>query len=191
MKRFCGILLAAGTGERFGGNKLFEPLSDGRSMLQHALRRLKAALPQTLVVVNPRNEVLSRLLEREAVEVVANPNAGSGMGGSIACGVQAAAEADGWVIALADMPYIRTKTILGVAAGLQDRRSICAPRYEGHRGHPVGFGSAHGAALMQLSGDEGARSVVAANRDSLILFDTADRGVITDIDYPHDLSCEI
>jgi molybdenum cofactor cytidylyltransferase len=92
------------------------------------------------------------------------------------------------VIALADMPYLNASTIRSVAAGIRDRNSICAPLYGNQRGHPVGFGNAYAEGLLHLSGNEGARRLIAANRDCLELIATQDSGTVSDIDYPQDLN---
>lgn len=183
----CGILLAAGAGRRFGSNKLLHPLDDGVPLLLHSVRTLRGVLPQTFVVVDPQDEGVLELLSDEEVELVNNPDPDRGMGSSIACGVTASAEANGWIIALADMPWIQHWTIQSIAASLDDEKMICAPCYQGQRGHPVGFGRGYAEALMGLDGDEGARGVVSANWQHLRLIDTTDSGVVADIDYPQDL----
>lgn len=188
MRLATGILLAAGYGRRFGSNKLLHPLGDGIPLVLHTARTLQEALPHTLVVVNARDQESIELLESEGMKILLNPAADAGMGTSIACGVQASLQAEGWVIALADMPYLRAQTIRSVAAGIRNRHSICAPRYHDQRGHPVGFGRAYAKALLALSGDEGARYIIAANRHYLSLFDSRDPGVVADIDHPEDLA---
>ncbi len=188
MRPATGILLAAGQGRRFGSNKLLHPLDDGIPLVLHAARTLQAALPHTLVVVNPQDRQSIELIESEGMKMVLNPAADAGMGTSIACGVRASRRAEGWVIVLADMPYLRAQTIRSVAAGIRNRHSICAPRYHDQRGHPVGFGRAYAKALLALSGDEGARHIIAANRQYLSLFATRDPGVVTDIDFREDLA---
>ncbi|MEA2078353.1 MAG: NTP transferase domain-containing protein [Pseudomonadota bacterium] len=69
-----------------------------------------------------------------------------------------------------------------IVSALQQGSDIVAPVYRQKRGHPVGFSSRHANALLQLSADQGARSVIAANRDKLKLIETAEQGVIVDID---------
>jgi len=187
MSAITGVLLAAGSGRRFGGNKLLHPLDDGVPLALHSARALKAALPQSVVVVDINNRELCARMESEGLTVAHNGHPERGMGYSIACGVKAQTDAEGWVIALADMPWLKAQTILSVADGLREASSICAPRYRGVRGHPVGFGKDYVAALTRLNGDEGARGIIAANRDELILFDTGDEGAIRDVDYPRDL----
>jgi molybdenum cofactor cytidylyltransferase len=51
----------------------------------------------------------------------------------------------------------------------------------------VGFGAACLAALAGLTGDDGAKSVVAAHRDSLARIDVDDAGTLADVDRPTDL----
>jgi molybdenum cofactor cytidylyltransferase len=65
--------------------------------------------------------------------------------------------------------------------------SIAAPVPRGRRGHPVGFSAAHRDALMALSGDEGARALVAAAGVDLVRVDVDDQGVLRDVDTPGDL----
>ena len=110
------------------------------------------------------------------------------MGASLACGVQATANAKGWLVALADMPWITPATIARVAAAVADGALLAAPFHAGERGHPVGFGAACYAQLAALTGDEGAKSVIAAHRDRVARIDVDDRGVLRDVDAPADLA---
>jgi molybdenum cofactor cytidylyltransferase len=91
-------------------------------------------------------------------------------------------------VALADMPWIAPATIAMVATRIAGGVSLVAPAHGGRRGHPVGFGRAHYAALSSLRGDEGARSIVAAHADALQLIDVDDAAVLLDVDRPDDLS---
>ncbi len=51
----------------------------------------------------------------------------------------------------------------------------------------MGFGAACLAALTALTGDDGAKSIVAAHRDSLVRIDVDDAGALRDVDRPDDL----
>ena len=130
---------------------------------------------------------VARLLAEAGLQVIANPHAPNGMGTSIACGVAASPNADGWVIALADMPNIPANVIQSVADGLTCGADIIAPVYRGQRGHPVGFALRHASALRALHSDRGARDIIAAHRSTLELIDTQDSAVILDIDTPASL----
>lgn len=110
------------------------------------------------------------------------------MGASLACGVEHTADADGWIIGLADMPFIRRGIIARVAELLDGAPwAIAAPTHGGRRGHPVGFGRAYGPDLRALGGDVGARSLLNTHRARLRTFDTDEPGVVIDVDTESDL----
>jgi molybdenum cofactor cytidylyltransferase len=189
-----GILLAAGSSARFGGDKLLEPLPQatddcepGTPMGVAACRHLCAAVSATLAVVRPSDTVLATMLRDVGARVVECARAEEGMGASLACGVQATPDADAWLIALADMPWILPSTIHLLASALAAGADIVAPFYNRERGHPVGFARRHYAALAALTGDEGARAVLRANQPTLRLVATDDAGVVRDVDTRGDL----
>ena len=187
--RIVGVLLAAGSGTRFGGHKLLAPLPDGTAVAVAAARHLIDALPDCVAVLRPGDETLAALLAAEGLRIVVNPNANGGMGTSLACGV-AAVEADGWIIALADMPAIRPATIRAVAEALAAGAPIAAPVYQEQRGHPIGFGRRFQAALTALTGDKGGRDILAQHSGEVRLIETDDPGVLVDIDHAADIVAE-
>lgn len=152
-----------------------------------ALQNLVCAVQSVIAVVRPNDERLARLLEDSGAKITVCENAHEGMGASLACGVRAAQESDGWLVALADMPLIRRGTIRSVARLIEEGAPLAAPIYQGTRGHPVGFGAEFRAELMQLSGDQGARSLLSRNPDKVVLFNCDDPGILQDIDAPQDL----
>lgn len=180
-----GLLLAAGSARRFGARKLLADIADGTPVAAASGAHLIAALPRGIGVVRPADAVLSGLLASVGLEVVENDRAAHGLGTSIAAGVAAAPDADGWVIALGDMPWIRPETIGAVAEALEAGASIAAPCLNGIRGHPVGFSARWRDALLALDSDVGARDLIAPG--VLHLIPTRDPGVIRDIDRPSDL----
>jgi molybdenum cofactor cytidylyltransferase len=192
--RIVGILLAAGKGERFGGDKLLIPLPGGPERGTPvgvlAARRMLLALPETLAIVRPDDAALALAFGREGLRVVICPNAGEGMGASLACGVTAARDAGAWIVGLADMPWIAPATITTVAGRLRTGASLVAPTFRGQRGHPVGFAARHGAALRALRGDAGARELIASHAETITLVDVADAGILRDVDVPADLHAD-
>lgn len=180
---FVGILLAAGQSRRFGKNKLLQPLRDGTPLAVAAGRHLSAVLPQTIAVVDSAQSEAGRLLEGEGLGIVVNPRAAEGVGTSIACGVAASQDARGWVIALADMPYVPETVIQQLVLRLHRGAEIVAPVFGSRRGHPVAFSRKHGQALMRLEADQGARSILAMHPEDLDLIQVQDNGVILDIDH--------
>lgn len=182
-----GILLAAGCSSRFGSDKLLHPLPDGTPMAIASARILKTAISRVLVVVRPDSTRLIDLLAPEPMEIILCQEAVSGMGASIACGVTASAQAQGWVIALADMPFIQPFTVAQVVALLHQNTMIVAPQYQGQRGHPVGFHHLFGPQLRRLEGDHGAWKILQQYCSQLTLFACNDKGVLWDIDTPEKL----
>jgi len=192
--RIVGILLAAGKASRFGGDKLLAPLASQRKPQTGtepvgvvAARNLLAALPDSIAVVRPHDTALSAVLSAAGMRITVCENASDGMGASLACGVAAAAEADGWVIALADMPWIRPAPIRLVVDAIASGGDIAAPSLRGARGHPVGFARANREALMLLTGDAGARSLIDRNAARVTWIDVDDEGVLRDVDTRMDL----
>lgn len=183
-----GILLAAGSGTRFGGDKLLHPLDDGVAIAAHAARNLLAATPDVIAVVRWGDFPLYEMLEQEGCQVSMFQGAARGMGATLAHGVGQARGADGWVIALADMPRIAPDTIKRVIAALEEGELIAAPAYNGERGHPVGFGAQLRDGLLALDGDQGARALLEKHRDAIKLIECGDAGVLLDIDRKSDIA---
>ena len=182
-----GVLLAAGAGRRFGGGKLLQPLADGVAIAAHAARNLLAVLPDVVAVVRRGDFPLFEMLEREGCRVSMFDGADQGMGASLAHGVGEARGASGWVVALADMPRIRTETIRSVVRALEQGAAIVAPRYRGERGHPVGFAARFRDELAALGDDTGARAILARHGDAMEFVDCDDPGILADVDRPEDL----
>ena len=187
-----GILLAAGSSKRFGSNKLLQALpagapEAGTPIGLAAAKHLLDALPESIAVVRPRAQKLGKLLRDAGCNTVVCKNAGEGMGTSLAAGVRAASEADGWVVALADMPFLRPETIRAIAKALSEGAAIAAPSYRGQRGHPVGFARRFLEELSSLHGDSGARTLLDQHPDWVTAHEVEDPGVLRDIDKPSDL----
>ncbi|MFA5984036.1 MAG: nucleotidyltransferase family protein [Methylococcaceae bacterium] len=188
MGQIVGILLAAGASQRFGAEKLRHRLPNGNLVAVQACCNLVAGTEAVLAVVRPGCGEIASLLLAAGAEVQVCADAGLGMGASLAFGVQARPDAAGWLIALADMPWIAPATIIKLADALRNGATIAAPRWQGQRGHPVGFAHVLGPELIALSGDEGAKAVLQRHLEQLQLIDCDDSGVLLDIDRPEDLN---
>lgn len=188
MASISGVLLAAGQGRRFGADKLLQPLADGTPVAVAAARALRAACPDSLAVLRPEQDALAVLLEAEGLAVVRCTAAHGGMGHSLAAGVAASVGADGWLVALADMPRIQVATLGRVAAAIAGGAALAAPVFAGRRGHPVGFAARWQSALLALEGDEGARAILRQHAALLHTLASDDPGVLQDVDTPADLA---
>ena len=181
------VVLAAGFGSRFKGarHKLDEPLHGstvlGCTLRQAVASQLPVVLVTTALFVAAANEVLAT---RDIV-VLSLAEASRGMGHSIAAGVGERPDAGGWLILPGDMPMVRAQTLRAVAAALE-RHAVVYAQYRGRRGHPVGFGSELYSELIALTGDEGARRIVA--RYPVHGEELDDPGVLVDVDTQDDLA---
>lgn len=184
------IVLAAGKGTRFAGadHKLAQTI-DGQTLLATTLRHAIASRLPVVVVTTERFAELARrsVAARDVVvlpEVGASGHAHLGMGYSIAAGVGACPDAGGWLVLPGDMPQVQPTTIQRVARQLAHHPVVFA-QHRGRRGHPVGFAAELYSELVMLSGDEGARRLVARYPAHGVEVD--DAGVLVDVDTEADL----
>lgn len=186
-----GILLAAGQGSRFDPsgqkNKLFELLPTGKSVLLTSYLAMKPYVDQVIIVTSHAMDQVRTLFADKAAHIVHSPHAELGMGASIACGVQHTYPTLGWIVALGDMPYIKTNTYQALRDQALVRQSIVRPRYANQPGHPVFFPAGFKEQLVALDTETGARQLVKQNHNQVHYIETEDAGVCLDIDYPADL----
>ncbi len=190
-KQIVVIVLAAGRGSRFAGprHKLAQPLGAATVLGQTIMHAIESCLPVIVVTTEPLAAEAARWVARR--DVVVLPEVGSagaqplGMGYSIAAGVAARPHAAGWLVLPGDMPLVRPSTLVTVAAGLAQHAVVYA-QHGGRRGHPVGFSAELFSDLIKLSGDEGARRVMA--RYASVGLDVNDPGVLVDVDTESDLA---
>jgi molybdenum cofactor cytidylyltransferase len=187
------IVLAAGLGSRFtgAGHKLAQLLpddhGDAAALLSLTLRHAIASGLPLLVVTTAE---LAPLAQQDvaARDILVVPSAarvrGRGMGDSIAAGVAARSEAPGWLLLPADMPRVQPGTMRAVAQAL-DVHPVAFAQHHGRRGHPVGFSAELYSELIALTGDEGARRLVARYPAQAV--EVEDAGVLIDIDTAEDL----
>lgn len=190
-RHWQGILLAAGSSRRFAGDKLLAPLANGEPMALVAARTLLEVLPDSLAVIRPDQSALREQLERTGIRIVTSAEARDGMGYSLAAGVRASAGADGWLVALADMPWLQAATLRMLVEALDSGSPLVAPVFAGRRGHPVGFSAPFGTALQALGGDQGARTLLERHADELHRLAVNDPGVVRDVDTRADLDPEL
>jgi len=183
-----GLLLAAGSATRFGSDKLTHRLPHGVPIAVQAARHLRSVVPTIYAVVKPGTDNLALQLKTEGCQIVVCADAAEGMGASLACGVRAAGRADGYLVALADMPFVRTSSIAAVRDALTEGASLAAPYWRARRGHPVGLSGAFYEQLLASKGDEGARRLLTENESRLVKVPVGDPGVLRDIDTPGDLA---
>jgi CTP:molybdopterin cytidylyltransferase MocA len=160
----AGIVLAAGSGSRFGGAKQLAEL-DGIPLLEHALRAIEAvpAIDRVVVVLGARADEVRAGVDLGAAEAIVCPDWDEGQAASLRCGVDAvAADAEAAVITLGDMPRITAQVIARFAdvAAEHGEQARARAVYDGSPGHPVVLGRAYFPLIAELRGDVGARDVL-------------------------------
>ncbi|HUQ26648.1 MAG TPA: NTP transferase domain-containing protein, partial [Burkholderiales bacterium] len=99
-----------------------------------------------------------------------------------------AQDADAWLVALGDMPFVRPSSIAALRSALEGGASLTAPFFRARRGHPVGIAAKYRQDLLGLGGDEGAKALLSRHSGDLLKIPVGDPGVIRDIDRPEDLA---
>ena len=192
---FEAIVLAAGTGSRFGGGKLLAPWRGGM-LLDGALGAAFAApVGRVIVATGAEAERVSDAVQSFALQrghsarlrLVHAEDYAEGMGASLRKGVSAcSSNAAGVFVFLGDMPRVPVSVLEPLALAVRAGASAAAPQFGGRRGNPVLMGSGLIPKLRALSGDEGARSILKTLTD-LALVDAPDDGVLFDVDERGDL----
>lgn len=188
--QITGIILAAGKGERFGGDKCLARLPNGVAMGVAATSNLAQFVDQLICVVRPQDEPLQAELLRAGYKIVTCQDASVGMSASLRAGIKASSDACGWIIALADMPLIKPSTYRAIATeAIKHTKIVSAylqpiivPNYQGQGGHPVYFPARFRDELLALSGDRGAKKLLHQYPKSVQRIAVDDVGILQDFD---------
>jgi molybdenum cofactor cytidylyltransferase len=185
----AGVVLAAGSGSRFGGAKQLAEL-DSRPLLEHALRAVEAvpAIERIVVVLGARADEVRAGVDFGTSEVVLCEDWETGQSASLRRGIAAiAADAQAAVITLGDMPRVTPQVIARFADIAAEHGPLARARavYDGVPGHPVVLGRAYFHAVAELEGDVGARELL--RRIGVFKVECAHLCSPIDVDTPADL----
>jgi molybdenum cofactor cytidylyltransferase len=184
------VLLAAGRGSRFGddGPKTLARLGR-RPLVTHAVAAASMSGLRPLVVVVGCQAADVASAAGTLAEIVENPEWESGMATSLRAGL-ATVLPDPTVtavaVALADQPRIGAEAYRRLAAAHREGAELAVATYDGKRGHPVLIGRAHFDEAMHMTGDEGARSLLATH--DVVEVPCDGTGDAADVDTPADLA---
>ena len=159
----AAIVLAAGSSSRFGKQKLLMPF-DGKAIVRRTVENVLASRVQHVVVVLGRDaDAVRDALTGLDVQCVVNSGYRHGMSTSLRVGVDAVPTAEAALVVLGDQPGVTPAIMDRLIAGYgESRQPIVVPVYlEGERGHPVLFDASVFPELRAVTGDQGAREVIA------------------------------
>ncbi len=183
------ILLAAGSGSRFGGGKLTTIL-DGKPLITHPLEALHdSPVEETVVVVGANAERLSEVCKPYGVRIVDNPDWEEGQSTSVRAGLQAMSpDARAAVVLLGDQPLITAEAVSKLVETFESGSEVAVATYDGKRRNPVLFARSVWTTLIgELSGDEGARSFLQKHPDIVMEVPCDEVGHPADVDTREDL----
>ncbi|MGH6825539.1 nucleotidyltransferase family protein [Methyloceanibacter sp.] len=188
----AAIVLAAGRSSRMAPhNKLLEPI-DGMPIVRRVAAAALASGARPVVVVTgfeaPR---VAEALRDLRATIVHNAAYAEGMSTSLRTGLVALpADSDGALILLGDMPEVEGQVLgaLMTVFAATGRRAICVPARNGRRGNPVLWGAAYFAEMMTISGDIGAKQLMARHQEHVTEVAVGSDGIFADVDTPSDLA---
>jgi len=179
----AGLILAAGESRRMGSPKALLEYR-GATFLDTLAGLLAERCVPVIVVLGAGAEVIRARATRPARFVV-NPNWPAGMTTSLQCGLRAVpAEAEGVLFTLVDHPAVSPATLDALLAPPRAEGAplIRVPRFEGRRGHPIWFSRELIPEFLALPETGAAREVVRRHAAVTEFLDTADPGILADID---------
>ena len=153
------VVLAAGAGRRFGGDKMLVEIN-GQPMLRQVASAYAELCGQVTVVVSGDARLRDALAGLPA-DIVVNENAAEGIASSIRAAVAHSRSHPALMIALGDEPRVDRGLVMKVMQLWHETRApIVVPRYAGEPGHPVLFDEAAFGDLLALAGDRGAKGLI-------------------------------
>ena len=177
------VLLAAGAGKRFGGNKLTAQVH-GKPMYLWAMENIeemKTELPAVVVTGPP--EIVSAA-EAKGMIAIFNGQPELGISLSIRLGIEAVIQedrkVDGILFMVCDQPWLEKTTLVRLMSEFDG--GILALSYGERRGNPVIFSREYLKELSELSGDIGGRQVMARHRENVRFLEVNDEKELQDID---------
>ena len=188
----AAIVLAAGRSSRMGPhNKLLQPVDGTTIIARVAHAAIASGANPVIVVTGFEGDRVEEALGGMDVTFANNPNFDEGMSASIKVGLKALpASSDGVLILLGDMPEVDPNDLkaLMAASANEGREAICIPMRGRRQGNPVLWGAAYFAEMMRLSGDAGAKQLIAMHQQHVIEVLVQSDGIFADVDTPADLA---
>ncbi|MCC6920928.1 MAG: molybdopterin-binding/glycosyltransferase family 2 protein [Alphaproteobacteria bacterium] len=187
--RIAAVVLAAGQSRRMGAPKQLAVIG-GMPMLRRTVEQVRASgVDEIVVVTGHEAEAVGTALKGLPVTLVRNPDYALGLSTSLKAGLAALDEdVDGALIVLGDMPGVGAGDIDRMLAAFDpaEGRGIVVPVHAGKRGNPVLWAAAYFPEMARVSGDTGAKHLLAEFAEAVCEVELGD-GVLTDIDTPEQL----
>ncbi|MDB5375687.1 MAG: 4-diphosphocytidyl-2C-methyl-D-erythritol kinase [Rubritepida sp.] len=186
-RQVAGLVMAAGRSSRMAPlNKLLVTDGDGVAMVARVAEKVLASgVKPVLVVTGHDRERVQEALAGKPVIFVHADDYAEGLSASLKAGLSALPpDAEGVLVTLGDMPLVEPAVITRILAAFdpEEGRAIVQPTFRGKHGNPMLWGREFIPEMMQLTGDMGARQLVAKHADRLVEVEVPDDGVLRDFD---------
>ena len=182
------VILAAGGSPRMAGrDKLLETI-DGVPLIRQQCLRARATTQPVYVCVPSRDHPRARAIADLDVQIVAVPNAASGISESIKAALAVLLDSPAFMVVLADLVALQTRDLAAVLDAWAHHPQAQIWRgatFYGTPGHPVIFDAALRPEFANLSGDQGAAPIIAAHHDRVHLVPLGPQALL-DLDTPDD-----
>ena len=191
MNRIHALVLAAGSGSRFGGGKLMAPWRGG-VLLDGALDAAFAAPVDAVHVVVGADLAIGAHARARGAEIVEAQDHALGLSASLRAGVAALPEgAAGVLVFLGDMPRVPHAILAPLVEAIASGAVAAVPVFEGMIGNPAALSASLFPQLLALEGDRGARALIESLGEAVVRIPAPDAGILFDVDRPDDLSAGI
>jgi molybdenum cofactor cytidylyltransferase len=198
MPEIAALVLAAGAATRFraavgegGPATKLVALFNGKPLVRHVVEAALASSSCNVIVVTGHARLdVEAALNGLPVQFVHNENFASGIASSLRAGVSTLRAIDGALVLLADMPMVSPALINAMidAASRHPEAKAIVPKFGGQRGNPVLITKALFPAVAHLTGDVGAKFLLAAAGEDVVEVEFPDAAVVFDVDTPQALS---
>lgn len=177
------VLLSAGKSSRFGRNKLLEDVG-GRPMICRTMEAAAALDAARRAAVVSCDEVAA-LAGKHGFDIISNDVPENGQAHSVVLGVRAMQDLDAVLFLAGDQPLITRESLcLLVRRFIESGKGIACLADETHRGNPAIFAAEYYPELLALGGDRGAKGILRANENDLLVVRCLHADELADADTP-------
>lgn len=187
--RIAAVLLAAGSSKRMRGrDKLLRKIGDVPLLRRSALTAINSWCWETVLVLDVGGTEKFRCVSDLPLRVVFAAKSKTGLSMSLRSGIAAISQpVDGALILLADMPEIEFFDINALVSSFSYGKIVAAGS-DGEIGNPVVLPQVMFADLADLIGDNGAKQLIRAHSNKLVVVNLLGTRAKLDLDTPEEWS---
>ncbi len=183
----AAVVLAAGRSRRMAPhNKLLVADRTGKPMIARVIDNvLSSKARPILVVTGHMADEIERALGGRPVRYVHAAEYATGLSASLKAGIAAVSpEAAAALVCLGDMPLVTGRMIdrLLEAYDADEGRRIVLPTFRGKQGNPMLWDRRFFPEILELSGDSGARALLARHLEQVAEVEMGEDAVLRDFD---------